>query len=255
MLGTVSFMAKLKQYSVLVACVTFFMGIVLGGFTVGSKALEETQDNGIKSNIETSEDSLDENAIFYSKIDQENRKTNKDVKAMQDIILKMQKKLKDERKEHKDEIEGLKKQIETTKQEQKSASDRLKERLDHVGGSLQSVEATIASEKVRREQTAQNSKRDPRTGSNVRASTAKFQPVYDNQEELVSVTLGGKFDRFNTPENTIPANSFVRAILLNGVDSSTSEKEGENPKPILMEIIDVADLPNGFGSNITFRLH
>jgi conjugal transfer pilus assembly protein TraB len=45
-------------------------------------------------------------------------------------------------------------------------------------------------------------------------------------------------------ETFIPATTFVRALLLNGVDAPTGGQAQGNPLPITLQIIDAANLPN-----------
>lgn len=47
----------------------------------------------------------------------------------------------------------------------------------------------------------------------------------------------------------IPAGSFVKAVLLNGVDAPTGSKGKGSPYPVLLRILDLAQLPNHFRSD------
>ena len=53
-----------------------------------------------------------------------------------------------------------------------------------------------------------------------------------------------------TIENTLPAGSFVRAVLLSGLDAPTSGGAVRNPHPVLFKITDKAVLPNKWKMNI-----
>ncbi|KWH27681.1 conjugal transfer protein TraB [Burkholderia cepacia] len=50
--------------------------------------------------------------------------------------------------------------------------------------------------------------------------------------------------------NFIPATSFVRVAMLNGVDAPTSGEAQHDPLPVFLELLDVANLPNSRKLNI-----
>lgn len=52
-------------------------------------------------------------------------------------------------------------------------------------------------------------------------------------------------------QNYIPAGSFARAVLLNGVDAPTGGNAQQNPMPILLQLLDDAQLPNNFRSRLS----
>ncbi|WP_127471983.1 TrbI/VirB10 family protein [Thiomicrorhabdus aquaedulcis] len=49
-----------------------------------------------------------------------------------------------------------------------------------------------------------------------------------------------------TVKNYIPAGTFVRALLLGGLDAPTGGQAQENPYPALLEVADIAKLPNSY---------
>jgi len=53
-----------------------------------------------------------------------------------------------------------------------------------------------------------------------------------------------------TTENTIPAGSFAKAVLLSGVDALTAISSQGNPTPMLLRIVDFGTLPRGFTSDV-----
>jgi conjugal transfer pilus assembly protein TraB len=53
-----------------------------------------------------------------------------------------------------------------------------------------------------------------------------------------------------TFDNTIPAGTFAKAILLGGVDASTSIHASNDPRPILLRLTDHGNLPRKFRSDI-----
>lgn len=48
----------------------------------------------------------------------------------------------------------------------------------------------------------------------------------------------------------IPAGSFVRVAVLNGLDAPTGGQAQSNPTPVLLRIVDPATLPNGYGADL-----
>lgn len=53
-----------------------------------------------------------------------------------------------------------------------------------------------------------------------------------------------------TTDNTIPAGAFARAILLGGVDASTSIQASSDPRPVLLRLISPGTLPRKFHSDL-----
>lgn len=51
-------------------------------------------------------------------------------------------------------------------------------------------------------------------------------------------------------EYIIPATTFVKGVLLNGLDAPTSGNAKNDPHPLAINIIENANMPNGFKSNI-----
>lgn len=53
-----------------------------------------------------------------------------------------------------------------------------------------------------------------------------------------------------TFDNTIPAGTFAKAVLLGGVDASTSIHASNDPRPILLRLTDYGTLPRKFRSDV-----
>lgn len=49
----------------------------------------------------------------------------------------------------------------------------------------------------------------------------------------------------------IPAGTFVRMVVLNGLDAPTGGQAQSNPAPVLLKIIDSATMPNGYKANLS----
>lgn len=48
----------------------------------------------------------------------------------------------------------------------------------------------------------------------------------------------------------IPSGTFMQGVLLSGIDAPTGTKGKSSPQPVLIQITDMAKLPNGFGANL-----
>ncbi len=69
--------------------------------------------------------------------------------------------------------------------------------------------------------------------------------------KLTSKTLPGeKPIEKSTIENTIPAGAFAKALLLGGVDASTSVAAQSDPQPVLLRLLDHGNLPRKFKSDL-----
>lgn len=53
-----------------------------------------------------------------------------------------------------------------------------------------------------------------------------------------------------TPETFVPATSFAKGVLLNGVDASTGVTSQGDPKPVTLRLVDRGSLPNGKRSHL-----
>lgn len=51
-------------------------------------------------------------------------------------------------------------------------------------------------------------------------------------------------------ENTLPANTYATAVILGGVDASTSIQAASDPRPVLLRILDKGSLPRRFKSDL-----
>jgi conjugal transfer pilus assembly protein TraB len=65
-----------------------------------------------------------------------------------------------------------------------------------------------------------------------------------------SMQSGKKLGEKSTLENTLPAGAFAKAILLGGVDASTSVSSSSDPRPVLLRVTDHGTLPRKFKSDL-----
>ena len=80
-----------------------------------------------------------------------------------------------------------------------------------------------------------NSGRDSQDG---KERTADDDPLAYNR-------AGGR-----SAENYLPAGTFMRATLLNGLDAPTGGQAQQNPHPIMLQVVDNAQLPNSVKANL-----
>jgi conjugal transfer pilus assembly protein TraB len=100
------------------------------------------------------------------------------------------------------------------------------------------------------------------SGQAIEMNTQATQPIYSEfntqpammpatQVMRVKLNLSPINKRdLKTTENTIPAGSFAKAVLLSGVDALTAISSQGNPIPVLLRIVDFGTLPRGFKSDV-----
>lgn len=87
------------------------------------------------------------------------------------------------------------------------------------------------------------------------ANTAPLPPA------ILSVRIGAAEDKTRAPatkpaapvatvHNTLPTGSFARAVLLSGVDAPTGGLARTNPHPVLLRVMELAQLPNHYRSRV-----
>jgi len=68
---------------------------------------------------------------------------------------------------------------------------------------------------------------------------------YSDDDPLSYNRAGGR-----SADTYLPAGTFVRAVLLNGMDAPTGGQSQSNPHPLLLRLVDDAKLPNGAQVNL-----
>ncbi|MDO9453197.1 MAG: TrbI/VirB10 family protein [Stagnimonas sp.] len=87
------------------------------------------------------------------------------------------------------------------------------------------------------------------------ANTAPIGPA------ILSVRIGAAEDKTKAPaakptapvatvHNTLPTGAFARAVLLSGVDAPTGGLARTNPHPVLLRVMELAQLPNHYRSRV-----
>ena len=72
----------------------------------------------------------------------------------------------------------------------------------------------------------------------------RLNSIYSDEFELSSTDSNYK------PDNYIPSGTYVKAVLLNGLDVSVGMEAQQNPIPILLKLKNMGSLPNGFKSKM-----
>jgi len=83
------------------------------------------------------------------------------------------------------------------------------------------------------------------TGPHGLARGAKALPAADGGARPSPDSHGAR-----TRENYLPSTAFMRAVLLSGLDAPTGGQAQNNPHPVLLRVLDHAQLPNRFRSDI-----
>lgn len=61
----------------------------------------------------------------------------------------------------------------------------------------------------------------------------------------------GEENRVRARESFIPSGTFIRSVLLGGLDAPTGgDASSANPHPVLLKVVDFANLPNGFKQDL-----
>ena len=80
------------------------------------------------------------------------------------------------------------------------------------------------------------------------------EPMEDMAIHRVSLNLHKSSPRTKKQkisiDTTIPAGTFAKAVLLSGLDASTSLSASADPRPVLLRIVDMAQLPRSFRSDV-----
>ena len=85
---------------------------------------------------------------------------------------------------------------------------------------------------------------DPKPDAKKPADQAAATKTSSNQSRGDKDTIG------QSSETYLPAGTFVRAVLLNGLDAPTGGQAQQNPHPIVLRLIDNAQLPNSVRANL-----
>lgn len=85
---------------------------------------------------------------------------------------------------------------------------------------------------------------NPEVSPSVEAGFETPQKTNSFQVHHFQLAEKPKAKKYKNIRDTIPANSFVKAVLNNGVDVSASESSQKNPKPVILTVTGWMNLPN-----------
>ncbi len=90
--------------------------------------------------------------------------------------------------------------------------------------------------------------------SPISMATSIVGPTNFRSKAVRKISLSLKNARNNKPlktvDNTIPAGTFVHAVLLGGVDASASIQASSDPRPVLLRLTDTGTLPRHFRGDL-----
>jgi len=94
----------------------------------------------------------------------------------------------------------------------------------------------------------------PQAQSQVAAVKTPIQPKRFRSKGIqrltVALTNSKKNKALKTVDNTIPAGAFAGAVMVGGVDASTSIQASSDPRPVLLRVTDPGTLPRKFKSDL-----
>lgn len=90
----------------------------------------------------------------------------------------------------------------------------------------------------------------PAPGQSAPQNLVQPQGVRKIVLKLTGHKLKQKNEKKKTIENTIPAGAFAKAVLIGGVDASTSITAQKDPRPVLLRVTDHGNLPRKFKSDL-----
>ena len=175
-----------------------------------------------------------------------------------------EKKAKEEKpKEHVTEIETTGKMVneeEIWRYGMKKKHEEQQEKLEDLNQGLSDISMTLENVIKRKQETGEGGEQIRSMQEQIDVLTDMVQKMGINQVEskkeskfkVIKVALESRDEeeKVKNVEDSIPAGAFAKAILLSGVDASTSLSATSEPKPILVRIIDTGTLPRKFKSDL-----
>ena len=208
---------KKKQFFILAGVGSILVLALLFLFDVVSGSKEPpVQSKTQESKIAGSTSHLDPREIWAQRMEEESKKLNDKLSS----------------------LEGLLNQTMAENAKRTSSQDE---------NSLQQMQEQISELRTQLEQKNQEPEQDT---SSARVST------FDGQTSRKIVLNLRKNARYEAHQNrkkvedTIPAGTYASAILLGGVDASTSVSAANDPRPVLLRVIDPGTLPRKFKSDL-----
>lgn len=198
-----------------------FIMYLFGSTSTAPKHLSETR------KVATANEIVDKQQVFIRKITTDSAEAAKQIEAAHkkieesnQVILNLNNEIVQIKKEMLLQPEAL---------VDKSKLDQLQERINYLELAL--MEKNTNANK----------------SNNISMNSAK-EPA--RVRGISRFVLASKKQSFKTPNDNIPAGSFVKAVLLGGVDAATSLNSANDPRPVLLRLVDKGTLPNRFRSDV-----
>ncbi|MDP3532594.1 MAG: TraB/VirB10 family protein [Alphaproteobacteria bacterium] len=228
MTKTVNQSVKRKQY-IIFGFISFFVifGVLLYLFVFinNSKKTKEIQSDISEKSIVPVTNNMSFQEIWVRKLEDENKIISKKIDQLEKIIIDNI--TKDEQSKNfntVDDISSLQQQISDLKNDL--------EKQTYLGSS-------------------HSEPKGPSTfSSSLNMPEGHFNMNRDVHSKIVLNLSKKDIKEIKHIDNTIPAGSFAKAVLIGGIDASTSVTSSSDPRPILMRLIDHGTLPRQFRSHV-----
>ena len=174
----------------------------------------------------------------------------------------------EERVLHKGQIESIGDKVDSEAAWRYQQNDKIKKLQDGIHGIKQELTKAISAneeENLKNKEASEVEmlKQEIAALRNLIGGVASQKGVGENGEikplvakmpniRKIKIELGSKSkgERVRNKEDTIPAGSFAKAVLLGGVDASTALTSSSDPRPILIRLMDRGTLPRKFQSDL-----
>lgn len=241
-----------QQYLVLMVLlgVLFVIVIFLSVMLYGSQANYTKQvDQSYKSPISDNLLKMDPKEIWVEKFSSNQELYQKrldNMEKMLEALLKFNQAGSSDQSLEKDQIRSDELLVNSSQNQDKAQP--LSE--DKVSGDLQDIKMSLNLEKDNDFLKSQSSSDQDlllTTGLSEKQLKAK-----DNLSGIqkITINLQNLKKPLKTGDNTIPAGTFARAVLLGGIDASTSIQASSDPRPLLIRVVDFGNLPRKFKTDL-----
>lgn len=177
--------------------------------------------------------------------------------------VKVRKAKEEKPKEHVTEIETTGKMVneeEIWRYGMKKKHEEQQEKLEDLNQGLSDISMTLENVIKKKKEVGEGDQQIRSMQEQIDVLTDMVQKIGSKQVEnkrdskfkVIKVALERKEEeeKVKNVEDSIPAGAFAKAVLLSGVDASTSLSATSEPKPVLVRIIDTGTLPRKFKSDL-----
>ncbi len=177
--------------------------------------------------------------------------------------VKVRKAKEEKPKEHVTEIETTGKMVneeEIWRYGMKKKHEEQQEKLEDLNQGLSDISMTLENVIKKKKEVGEGDQQirsmqeqiDVLTDMVQKMGSKQVENKRDSKFKVIKVALERKEEeeKVKNVEDSIPAGAFAKAVLLSGVDASTSLSATSEPKPVLVRIIDTGTLPRKFKSDL-----